>query len=230
MINTGSQNLTIDHAPQFHPCQSDTQNELIQAAHVGEEPANGLPLPCSVRDATPSEPITNGPTPVRRSERSTSQCQSVDKPVVNEVESDIADLAQRFCDDVSHVRKRRPMDQLQQSDLSEVLLHTIATFSSAQSSLLDLKHKVQQREDERNRALNSLKELQPQIEKQVKEVFKQLVSEKDAQLDRLQDECRARSRDNVEITRRKEELEKENTSLKETLKGIFAATQQYHSS
>lgn len=229
MVNTGSQDLTIDDASQLHKFQSDTQNKLIQTAHVEEEPANGLPLPCSARDAAPSEQITSGSTPARQSEHSISQCQIVDPPVVNGIKSDIADLTQRFCDDVSHVIKRRPI-QLQPYDLSEALFHTIATFSSVQTSLLDLKQKVKETEEERNRALDALKVLKPEIEKQVREAFTQVVSDKDAQLNRLQDECRDRSWNNVEITRRKEELEKENASLRKTLKGIFAATQPYDSS
>lgn len=156
--------------------------------------------------------------------------------VSNGVENRIADLAQQFCDDISVVRKRRPIVQVKRSELSEA-------FSNLQSNLLDLKHKVEQREEEINQAQNELKYSQQEMEKQIKEAVEKAIAQKNDEMDRLKREAQVQTN---EVDRLKREaqiqtqntiesiisnrkLQEENNSLKETLKGIFTATQQYNS-
>ncbi|CRG88464.1 hypothetical protein PISL3812_05494 [Talaromyces islandicus] len=221
-VNTSSPNLTIANAIHSHPCKTGTQSELTEAAQVEEEAANGLPLPCSITDAVPNETTPSGPTPVQQLEKPMCDFQGVDPLGVNRIENEIADLAQRFCDDISVVRKRRKMIHVQQSELTEA-------FSSLQSNLLDLKHKVEQKEEEGNQVQAALKQLQQQMENQIKEAVKKAVSEANEENDRLRSEIRVRSRNTIELKRRHDKLEKENTTLRETLKGIFAAAKPYNS-
>jgi DNA-directed RNA polymerase subunit L len=221
-VNTSSPTLTVDNVIHLHPCQRGTQSELTEAVQMEEEPVNGLPLPCSITDVVPSKAIPSGPTPVQQSEQPASHFQEVDPLGVNGIENEIADLAQRFCDDISVVRKRRKMVQFQQSE-------STVTFSSLLSNLLDLKHKVEQREEEGNQAQNALKQLQQQTENKVKEAVKKAVSEFSEENDRLRSEIRAISRNTVELRRRHDELEKENTSLRGILKGISTAAKPFDS-
>ncbi|QKX57618.1 uncharacterized protein TRUGW13939_04736 [Talaromyces rugulosus] len=218
-VQKDSQNVTLDHARQIYPSQS----ELTQVAQVEEEEeaANGLPLPCSVGEAAPNETLASGLTPARQAEQRTCQFHLVDSLVVNGVENDMADLAMRFCDDISVVRKRRQMVQFQESALSETLSQMTEAFSNTQSILLDLKEQVKQREREAKKAENALELLQKRMENQQNKV----ISEKMAEIDRLREETSKRNKDLESITDRNEKLERENTSLKEKMKGICALSQ-----
>jgi hypothetical protein len=216
-VQKDSQNVTLNHALQLYP----SQGELTQVAQVEEEAANGLPLPSPVREAAPNGTIASGSTPAQQAEQCTCQFHLVDPLVVNGVENDMADLALRFCDDISVVRKRRPMAELQESDLSETLSQMTEAFSKTQSILLNLKEQVKKREGEAKKAENALELLQKRMENQQNKA----ISEKKAEIYRLREEASKRNKDLESTTTRNETLERENTSLKEKMKGICALSQ-----